>query len=185
MSRKYKFTNKDGIYFISFSTVSWVDVFTRVVYKDILVENLRYCQNNKGLELFAWCIMTNHVHLIARAQEGFLLSNILRDFKKHTSKLLIKTIKENQKESRRAWMLEIFRTAGENKNANCSFQFWQQDNHPIEIWSEKVILQKLNYLHNNPVVAGIVRHPEDYLYSSARNYFDENYRGLLEIKLIT
>lgn len=172
MSRKYKFTNKDGIYFISFSTVSWVDVFTRVVYKDILVENLRYCQNNKGLELFAWCIMTNHVHLIARAQEGFLLSNILRDFKKHTSKLLIKTIKENQQESRRAWILEIFRNAGENNNANCSFQFWQQDNHPIEIWSEKIILQKLNYLHNNPVVAGIVRHPEDYLYSSARNYCD-------------
>ena len=185
MSSKYKFTNKDGIYFISFSTVSWVDVFTRVVYKDILVENLQYCQNNKGLELFAWCIMTNHVHLIARAQEGFLLQNILRDFKKHTSKLLIKTIKENQQESRRAWMLKIFRDAGETNNANCSYQFWQQDNHPIEIWSEKIIQQKLNYLHNNPVVAGIVQHPEDYLYSSARNYFDENYRGLLEIKFIT
>jgi len=68
MSRKYKFDNPEGVYFISFATVGWIDVFTRPIYKDILIESLSYCQKEKGLELFAWCIMTNHVHLIARAK---------------------------------------------------------------------------------------------------------------------
>ena len=89
MSTKYKFKNSEGCYFISFSTVEWIDVFTRKDYKNILVENLRYCQQEKGLELYVWCIMTNHVHLIARAKEGYLLQDIIRDFKKHTIKVMI------------------------------------------------------------------------------------------------
>lgn len=185
MSTKYKFHNKDGCYFISFAVVGWVDVFTRKEYKELLVENLKYCQRQKGLELFAWCIMSNHVHLIARAEEGTLLQNILRDFKKHTSKLIIETIQENKHESRREWMLEIFSKIGQQNNANKEFQFWQQDNHPIEIWSEDVILQKLLYLHNNPVTAGYVDKAEEYLYSSARDYYNDKNCGLLEIKFIT
>ncbi len=78
MSRKYKFYNPDGVYFISFAVEGWVDVFTHNCYKDILIENMKYCQRNKGLELFAWCIMTNHVHLIARGKNGVQLSEILR-----------------------------------------------------------------------------------------------------------
>jgi len=185
VSTKYKFKNKDGCYFISFAVVEWVDVFTRKEYKDLLVNNLRYCQKEKGLELFAWCIMSNHVHLIARAKEGFLLQDILRDFKKFTSKLLLKTIIENKHESRREWMLEIFSRLGSQNNANKEYQFWRQDNHPIEIWSEDVILQKLVYLHNNPVIEGYVDKAEEYLYSSARDYYYDKQCGLLEIKFIT
>jgi REP element-mobilizing transposase RayT len=85
MSRKYKFHNPEGVYFVSFAVQRWVDVFTRNEYKDILVDNLKFCQENKGLEIFAWCIMTNHVHLIVRAKEGCSLSDILRDYKKFTS----------------------------------------------------------------------------------------------------
>jgi REP element-mobilizing transposase RayT len=179
MSTKYKCNNPSGIYFISFATVEWVDVFTRKEYKNLLVENLRYCQRFKGLEIFAWCIMTNHVHLIARAAEGYLLQNILRDFKKHTSKLMIETISNNHHESRRAWMLQIFRNAGIKNSNNVHYQFWRQDNHPIEIWSEEVILQKLLYLHNNPVVEGFVEKAEEYVYSSARDYFYDKQCGLL------
>jgi len=185
MSTKYKFKNDDGTYFISFSTVGWIDVFTRKDYKDIIVENIRFCQNEKGLELFAWCLMTNHVHLIARAKEGFLLENILRDFKKHTSKVMIKTISNNLYESRREWMIELFGRAGKNNKSNKDFQFWNQDNHPIEIWSEKVIHQKLTYLHNNPVVEGYVDKAEEYLYSSARDYYYDKNCGLLDITFIT
>jgi len=82
MSRKYKFHNPEGVYFVSFAVQGWVDVFTRNEYKDILVDNLKFCQENKGLEIFAWCIMTNHVHLIVRAKEGCSLPDILRDYKK-------------------------------------------------------------------------------------------------------
>ena len=105
MSRKYKFHNPDGVYFVTFTVHKWVDVFTRNEYKDILVSNLDYCQKNKGLEIFAWCIMTNHVHLIIRAEEKHLLQNIIRDYKKFTSKAIIKAIVKNEKESRKKWLL--------------------------------------------------------------------------------
>ena len=185
MSTKYKFKNSDACYFISFATIEWIDVFTRKDYKNILVENLRYCQKEKGLELFAWCIMTNHVHLIARAKEGCLLQDIIRDFKKYTSKLMIKTISGNPNESRREWMLELFGRAGKKNNSNKDYQFWRQDNHPIEVWSDEVISQKLVYLHNNPVIEAYVDKAEEYLYSSARDYYYDKNCGLLEIVFIT
>lgn len=101
MSRKYKFHNPEGIYFISFATVGWVDVFTRREYKVILLDSLRYCQKEKGLELQVWCIMSNHVHLIAKAKEGFLLQDIMRDHKKFTSNKMIEAITANPLESRK------------------------------------------------------------------------------------
>ncbi len=185
MSTKYKFKNTAGCYFISFAVVEWADVFTRKEYKDLLVTNLKYCQQEKGLELFAWCIMINHVHLIARAKEGLLLQDIIRDFKKYTNKLMIKTIQTNYHESRKDWMLAIFSKAGKQNNANQDYQFWRQDNHPIEVWSGDVINQKLVYLYNNPVVEGYVDKAEEYLYSSARDYYYDKNCGLLEIKFIT
>jgi REP element-mobilizing transposase RayT len=176
MSRKYKFHNPDGTYFVTFAVQGWVDVFTRNQYKDILIENLTYCIHHKGLEIFAWCIMTNHVHLLGRAtgQESF--SDILRDFKKFTSKAVTKAIQENEKESRKEWLLEQFKTEQ-------GYRFWRSDNKPIEVWSNKVIKEKLNYIHYNPVEEGLVFRPEDYVYSSAVNYSGQN--GLLEITLLS
>jgi REP element-mobilizing transposase RayT len=88
-SRPYAIDDPDGIYFVTFATVYWIDVFTRKRYKDMIVESLKFCQEKKGLELFAWCLMTNHIHLIIRAKEGFNLSDILRDFKKFTASQII------------------------------------------------------------------------------------------------
>ena len=182
MSRKYKFQNPEGLYFITFATVWWVDVLSRMEYKDMLIKSFEYCQKNKGLELFAWCIMTNHVHLIARAEEGFLLQNILRDMKKHTSLQIIEAIENNPQESRKEWLMKIFRHHGKNNSNNTTYQFWQQDNHPIELWSVAVIEEKLEYIHQNPVKAGWVAEPQHYLYSSAKDYAGEN--GLLKIKML-
>ena len=166
MSRKYKFHNPEGVYFVTFAVEGWVDVFTRNEYKNILIENLEYCQINKGLEIFAWCIMTNHVHLIIRAKEGFLLPDILRDFKKFTSKAVIKAINDNYGESGKEWLLQQFKTAE-------GYKFWRSDNKPIELWSNAVIDQKLNYIHQNPVEEGLVFRAEDYVYSSASDYAGE------------
>ncbi|MBS4060463.1 MAG: transposase [Bacteroidetes bacterium] len=176
MSRKYKFHNPEGVYFITFAVQSWADVFTRDQYKDLLIESLEYCQLKKGLELFAWCIMTNHVHFIARASASAKLQDILRDFKKFTSKAIIKEIKEHEHESRPELLLKHFETSDGNS-------FWQADNKPIELWSNKVIQQKLNYIHYNPVKAGLVFKPEDYVYSSAIDYAGG--KGLLEIILLS
>jgi REP element-mobilizing transposase RayT len=175
MSTKYKFYNPEGIYFVSFAVKDWLDVFIRNEYKDILVESLRYCQQCKGLEIFAWCIMTNHVHLIIRAKEGFFLQNILRDFKTFTSKKIVSAIRENPQENRKDWLLEKFKS-------KTGFCFWGTDNHPIELWSNKVIDQKLDYLHENPVKENLILCAEDYAYSSAIDYAGK--KGLLNVAII-
>ena len=101
MSRNYKFHNPKGLYFVSFAVIEWLDVFTRNEYKEILIESLSYCQENKGMEIIAWCIMTNHAHLVFRSVEGRKPELLLGDFKRFTSKKLVKAIKDNPKESRR------------------------------------------------------------------------------------
>jgi putative transposase len=178
MSRIYKFTDQSKLYFVSFATVHWIDVFTRRIYKDVLVDSLRYCQENKGLEVYAWCIMTNHVHLIIGSQ-GALLQDIMRDFKRHTAKKLLKTIEENQTESRREWILWMMERAGKKNPNNEKYQFWQQNNQPILIQDAKMLAQKLDYLHNNPVEAGFVDESWEYTYSSAKDYAGKI--GLLDI----
>ncbi len=179
----YKIRNKEGIHFITFAVVEWVDVFTRKEYRDIVLESIRYCQAEKGLVLYAWCLMSNHIHMVVAAKSNDT-SEILRDFKKFTSKKIIKAIQENKKESRREWMLEIFRKAGECNSRNSNYQFWRQDNQPKELFSSGFTVQKLNYIHNNPVEAWIVLKPEDYLYSSGRDYAFGKKCGLLEVVLI-
>ena len=177
----YKIRNKEGIHFITFAVVEWVDVFTRKEYRDIVIESIEYCQKEKGLVLHSWCIMSNHIHLVISAKENNS-SDILRDFKKFTSKQIIQAIIENPQESRQDWMLSIFEKAGRENSRNKTYQFWRQDNHPEELFNENFINQKLSYIHNNPVEAGIVNKAEDYLYSSAQDYFGE--KGLLEIEMI-
>ena len=170
MSRKYKISDNQQLYFLTFAVVRWIDVFTRKEYKDILIESLRYCQKSKGLELYAFCIMPNHVHLIARAEEGKNLSEILRDLKKFTSTQIIQAISGNLQESRCEWMLWLFRAAGQNNPKNTNNQFWQHENHPIELTDNFLVEQRLNYLHQNPVRAGLCFAPEEYVYSSASQY---------------
>lgn len=181
MSRKYKFRDNDKLYFVSFSVVYWIDVFIRNEYKDLLLDSLKYCKENKGLELYAYCIMTSHVHLIIGSMAE-KMEDILRDFKRHTSTHLRKAIEQNGQESRKEWMLLLMKRAGEQNSNNNDFQFWQQHNQPIELFDNHIMLQKLNYIHNNPVETGFVSSPEDYVYSSARDYAGQ--KGLIEILYI-
>jgi REP element-mobilizing transposase RayT len=177
MSRNYKFHNPEGIYFVSFAVVYWLDVFTRNEYKDHVIESLDFCQKNKGMEIIAWCIMTNHVHLIFRDKHQ-KPEKLLGDLKRFTSRVLVNAIRENPRESRKEFLLKKFKEAAiESSNVKHS-QFWRHDNKPIELWSNKVITEKINYVHNNPVEAGYVFRPEDCKYSSAVDYSDE--KGLLD-----
>ena len=181
MSRKYKFHEKEGAYFVSFATVNWIDVFTRDVYFAIMIESLEHCRKNKGMELHGYCIMPSHIHLIFRSSLGDP-SGLMRDLKGFTSRKIMKTIQDNPQESRREWMLWMFENAGK-KNSNVKEkQFWQQNNQPIEIWSLKVFEQKLNYIHINPVESGFVTDSIDWKYSSARNYGNDDHT-ILEIDL--
>jgi len=177
----YKIRDQGAMHFITFSVVEWVDVFSRSQYADIIVDSLKYCQQEKGMVIYAWCIMSNHMHLIIKSETGNL-SDLLRDFKKHTSKEIIRAIEENKQESRKDWMIWLFNSAGEKNKRNKKYQFWRQDNHPIQLDSNEMIDQRLNYIHMNPVQAKIVYQPEAYVYSSASAY--NGLESLIDIELI-
>lgn len=180
MPTGYRIDRQNGLYFMTFTVVDWVDVFSRKNYRDIVIDSFRYCQEYKGMRLSSYVIMTNHIHVIMSAENNNL-SDLIRDFKRHTASHILKAINTNR-ESRRDWMLKRFEFAAMRHKRNSQYQFWRQDNHAIELESHKFIMQKLAYIHENPVRAGFVDHADDWLYSSQRNYVDKG--GLLDINLL-
>ena len=180
MPTGYQIKEQDKPYFVTLQVVYWIDIFTRQKYRDIIIENLAYCQKNKGLDIFAWVIMSNHIHIIVRSEKSGL-SNVLRDFKSFTSKTILTEIEEST-ESRKDWMLKLFKNAAFKHKRNSEYQFWTHENHAELLFSNNFIEQKLDYIHNNPVRAGIVYNPEEYKYSSAIDYADG--KGLLDVILI-
>jgi REP element-mobilizing transposase RayT len=172
----------NNMYFLTMTVVNWIDVFTRPIYKHIIVDALQYNIKNKGLIVSGWCLMSNHLHLLSEADEGYHLSDILRDFKKFTSKAIIKEIIDNPQESRKKWLLNEFAFAGKILKKPQAYKFWQEGNAAKEIYSTKFLEQKLDYIHNNPVKAEIVAEPHEYLYSSAKDYAGE--KGLLDIVFV-
>lgn len=169
MSTKYRATELDKAYFITSTIVGWVDVFTRLNQKYVIINALKYCQQEKGLTIFAYCLMHSHLHLFCRADGKLTLAEIMRDFKKFTSKKIIATLLE-EPESRREWMLDFFKKSCEHLKRPQAFKVWQDGYHAEEIYSNKWIRQKINYIHQNPVREKIVASVEDYWFSSARNY---------------
>ncbi len=178
MSRSYKFHNKTGAYFVSFSVVKWLKVFNNESYTEILLDSLRYCQQSKGMELYAWCIMPDHVHLVFRSVGDRNPELILGDLKRFTSKKIVKAIQDNPNDNQKGMYLSTFKKAASKSSNVNDFQFWQHNNQPIEVWSPRITFQKINYIHQNPVKAGFVENPEDYLYSSAKDYAGE--KGLID-----
>ena len=178
---RYLIADQNALYFLTFTVVDWVDVFTRKEHKIIIADSLNYCIQHKGLIVYAWCLMSNHLHLIARAKEGYGLSAIIRDFKKFTAKKIIHAIQE-EPESRRDWMLYRFAYAGKYLQRIKQYKFWKDSNHAIELNDNKLMDQKLEYIHMNPVTAMIVEEPDHYLFSSARDYTGQ--RGLVVCELI-
>lgn len=168
---------KNTSYYLTLTVVGWVDVFTRKSHKDALIESLRYCIKNKGLNVYAYCLMTNHLHMVVNCNEPFQLKDVIRDFKRHTVKTIIDQI-IIKPESRREWMLREFEAAADKTDRNKTYKFWKSGNHAIELFSEKIVWEKINYIHNNPVKAKYVKNPQEWIYSSASNYWYGE--GLLE-----
>jgi putative transposase len=180
-AENYYIKDQNAVYYLTFTVVDWVDVFTRNEYKTVIADSLNYCIDNKGLEVFSWCLMSNHLHLVYRATEGFQISDVIRDFKKFTAKTILDKIK-TEPESRRDWMLYRFEFAGKFDNRISKYRFWQDTNHAIQLDNTELIEQKINYIHDNPVRAMIVGRQEDYLCSSACDYAGE--KGLVNVQTI-
>ena len=143
-----------------------------------MLDSMKFCLQQKGLEMYAYCPMTNHLHMIIGTSQG-PLEFIVCDMKRHTSKYLYELIEQDAEESRSLWMCWLFRRAGRQNSANNEHQFWQQGFHPIELFNSQMLEQKLDYTHKNPVEAGFVDEPQDYLYSSARDYCGSE--GLIDV----
>jgi len=173
----YKIRDQSKPHFVTFTVVDWVDIFTRKRYKDIVVDSLQYCQQEKGMVIYGYVIMSNHIHCILQSTTEDL-SGLIRDFKKHTAKRILESIR-NEPESRRQWMLRQFVAAAKKHSRNKTYQFWKYGNHPKEVHSEKFLWSKLDYIHMNPVRAGIVVKASEYRYSSASNYVND--QGLISI----
>ncbi len=182
MSRRYRIQDQSEVYFVTFTTVQWIDVFTRDTYRQIVTDSIRYCQYNKGLELYAWVIMTNHVHLITGTNGAHPLQDIIRDLKSFTSRHIRLAIEESGQESRKEWLLWMFGKAGTYNSNNKDWQLWQQHNHPVALNTREKIIQRLHYLHDNPVRSGFVAEATHWRWSSAYDYAGG--KGVLELIFI-
>lgn len=170
------YTVKDpcGQYFITCTVHQWADVFTRREYIDILLDSIKYCQKAKGLKVYAWVIMTNHIHLIIQSDKGNL-SGIIRDFKKFTATRIFEAIDANPKESRERWLLWLLRK-------DERIWFWEEGYHGEGITTREFYDSKVNYIHLNPVRAGLVEKEEEYVYSSCGDFYGTR-KGLLGLEI--
>ena len=180
----YVIADQYALHFLTFTIVGWVDLFTRKVCKDIIIDSLKYCKANKGLIINAYVIMESHVYLAVSAIENSDgLSAIIRDLKKHTSKKLLDWSLNSRQESRKEWLEVIFGYHAQYNKNNSKYQIWQQNNRSKMMIHAKFIRQKIIYIHYNPVKARIVDKPGEYLYSSARNYLGRT-DSIMEIDVI-
>ncbi|MCV9388649.1 transposase [Reichenbachiella ulvae] len=146
MGRKYAIRDQLSIHSVTFTVVNWINIFIRDYYKETILSSLKYCQENKHLQVHAYCIMTSHVHLIISVSEGEL-SDVIRDLKSFTSRQIKEILQDKAyAESRREWLLWMFERAGKKNKRNGDFQLWQQHNHPIELSTNEMIDQRLEYL---------------------------------------
>jgi putative transposase len=175
MRSRYKIVELASPHFITCTTVEWLPVFTRPKYLDIVTASLTFCRQQKGLHLHAYVILDNHLHLVVSSDK---LSQVIRDFKRHTAKEILAAASQENK----LWLLKQFEFFKGAHKGSSQHQVWQVGFHPQAISTEDMLTQKLDYIHYNPVRLGLVDRPEDWRYSSARNYLGQE--GVVEIDLV-
>ena len=173
MRSSYKIVDNQYPYFITSTIIEWIPIFTNSKYCNILINALRFYQKNKNLKIFSFVIMDNHFHLIAMNEN---LSRIISDFKKFTAKEILENLKKDNKE----WILHQFEFYKKKHKIESNFQVWQEGFHPIQISSQEIFNQKVEYIHHNPVRRGLIENPEDWKYSSA-GYYLKNKEGVIDI----
>lgn len=173
----------DSCYFLTFNVIDWISVFTRPVYKQIVVDSLNYFVLVKGVTIYSWCLMFNHLHLLAKTDEAYGVANFERDFKKFTAVKLLAAI-ESEPDMRKEWMLRHFEDFGKSLRKIEKLNFWQNCSSPAHIDCKQgdALQQQIALIHGNPVRDGIVDLPENYLFSSAGDY--AGLRGLVQVQVL-
>lgn len=147
--------------FFTATNLEWKKLLQQDKYKDVIIDSLRYLVNNKRIKLYAFVIMTNHIHLIWQMCTGIRPDTVQRDFLKYTAGKIKADLAIFHPD-----VLEKFRVDAKDRR----YQFWERNPLSVELRNYKVFVQKLEYVHANPVRAGICSFPEDYKYSSASFY---------------
>lgn len=176
MRSRYTIVDSEGIYFLTATIVNWIPVFISSEACALLLESLRFCRENKGLRLYAYVVMDNHIHLIAEAPE---IGRCIQSLKRHTARALISWAETTKKD----WLLHQFAYGKQAFKDRSRYQVWQEGSHPQLIQDDRMLRQKIAYIHHNPVRRGLVDMPEHWRYSSARNYEGRDH-SVLEIDLL-
>jgi REP element-mobilizing transposase RayT len=176
-------TSQQAAHYLTFNTVDWVDVFVRPAYKQIIATTLNEFIAAKRLTVYAWCLMSNHLHMMVQAKEGVGLALIERDFKKITTSRILDAI-DLEADLRRSWMLARFEQISHDLKRIEKYQLWQNSSNPVYVDFKEPysVEEQLMYIHENPVRDRIVCHGEDYLFSSAKNYSGK--KGLVNVTVI-
>ena len=182
MSDKYKIFDGDEVYFVTFTIVDWIKVLEDDSYKQLIIDSIKYYQINRGLVVYAFCIMPNHVHMIVQATGKNNISEILRDLKKITSRQIVKKLEDQKKEGYKE-VLKKFSAAGEPLKRIKNYKVWLDGNRAKLIYSNKFLMEKLNYIHNNPIGYGLCAFAWEYKYSSAVNYAGKE--SVLDVVLLS
>lgn len=162
MRSRYRFNELDQAHFVTGTIVEWLPVFSTAACCDILVSSLAYSREHKGLKIFGWVILDTHFHAVLSSPK---LSAVLRDIKSFTAKLLIEQVGAEGRE----WLLNQLRHYRAAHKPN-EYQVWQEGSHPQALPGDEIMLQKLEYLHANPVKRGLVSSVKHWRYSSAHEW---------------
>ena len=172
---------RDSCYFLTFNVVDRVDVFVHPAYKQVVVNALNHFVDTQGLIVYAWCLMTSHVHLLIKTREGNGPAYFERDFKRFTTPEIVKAI-ENERDPRREWMIRQFENFGKSLKKIERFHLWENCSSPLHIdcGQPQLLFDRIGHIHENPIRERIVDLPENYLFSSARDY--SGMKGLVKVK---
>jgi REP element-mobilizing transposase RayT len=174
---------KDACYFITLNVVDWADLFTRLVYRKILADSLNHFVENTGLTIYAWCLMTNQLHLVIKTKDGFGIALFERDFKKFTTPEIIKAI--DHVDLRQDWLLERFENYSKSLRKIEKYHLWQDSSSPVHIdcgRQPELLADRISFIHEIPVRELIVESPEHYLFSSARDYTGQ--QGIVHVSVV-
>ena len=173
--------DEHGCYFLTLETVDMVDVFTKPVYKQIVVHTLNHFIDTKGLIVYGWCLMTNRLHLVAQAQRNVLLGEIRKGFKQFTSEKIIEAVHSEPAE-KQSWMLHRFERPAGLFNTQRRHECWKKIKEPVlvDVKRPDLMAEHLEFIHNAPVKERFVQYAADFYYSSARDYSD-GVQGLVKI----
>ena len=170
---RYKIYEPTHPYFITCTVLHWIPIFTRTQSTDILFDSLKFLQKSDNLKITAYVILENHLHMIVSSDD---ISKTMAKFKSYTAKELINLLKKSNAKT----ILEQLAFYKKAHKTETTYQVWQEGIQPKLIVDEKMMIDRINYIHNNPIKRGYVEEAKHWRYSSARDY--EGINGLIEIE---